>query len=362
MEKRKASKGKSRLAGINRPEAADLDPYEPGASNSGPIENKSPDTKTGKIKNPVLKIPGMATRDLTGIVLTGGKSSRLGFNKLQIKIGKVPLFIDQLFKLEPFCNEILIVTSKSNFPLIVSGLNNLDKYSCYYRESEKLVFLASTGRVRVLEDENPLEVVSSQGKKPEVANTGPQKAALHANPGPLFQHAGPGPIIGLYTGLKNASNYCSVVLAFDMPFISKRLIGTITDHLVLGQESYKPGANNEAAIDARIIKTDKGFEALCGLYTRSCISSLKNNILRNRFRISGVFKNLVVEIMDKDRLDREGIDSLNFFNINNIRDYHSFLDLWRKKAVLQSGKDSNIVHFLEHSAYFQKKWEDFYLR
>ena len=76
----------------------------------------------------------MIKRDLTGVILTGGNSIRLGFNKIQIKINTIPLFIDQIFKLAFFCNEILISTTDNNYKFVENELSKLNNYSDYYRE------------------------------------------------------------------------------------------------------------------------------------------------------------------------------------------------------------------------------------
>ena len=65
---------------------------------------------------------------ISGIVLAGGKSSRLGFNKLEIKVGNIPLFIDIAVKLSYFCSEILLSTSAENSQDIKDELKNFDMY------------------------------------------------------------------------------------------------------------------------------------------------------------------------------------------------------------------------------------------
>jgi molybdopterin-guanine dinucleotide biosynthesis protein A len=37
--------------------------------------------------------------DITGIILAGGKSIRLGFDKTGLKVGNIPVFIDTAIKL-----------------------------------------------------------------------------------------------------------------------------------------------------------------------------------------------------------------------------------------------------------------------
>ncbi|MBN1299083.1 MAG: NTP transferase domain-containing protein, partial [Actinobacteria bacterium] len=84
--------------------------------------------KINPLKNPSTSYTGM----VSGIILAGGRSTRFGFNKIEIKIGTIPLFIDQLFKINDFCREIIIATSERNCPYIISELDNIEVYRKYY--------------------------------------------------------------------------------------------------------------------------------------------------------------------------------------------------------------------------------------
>ena len=68
----------------------------------------------------------------SAIILAGGRSSRIGYNKLEIKIENVPLLIDLIIKLQFFCEEILISTSKKNMPIITANIEKMDAYKKEY--------------------------------------------------------------------------------------------------------------------------------------------------------------------------------------------------------------------------------------
>jgi len=103
--------------------------------------------------------------------------------------------------------------------------------------------------------------------------------------------------------------------------------------------------------DARIIKTEKGFEVLCGLYSKNCLGILKENIGKQKYKISDIFNYLDVEVISINKLKQNGIDSLNFFNINRLEDNHKFKNLWQNKNM-----SSNTA------ASFIEKWTDFFFR
>jgi len=264
--------------------------------------------------------------NLSGIILAGGKSSRFGFNKIEVKIDKIPLFIDQVFKLSDFCRRILIITSEKNRKFITSELNNINAYSKYYLST------GFTGReiIEVINDER------------------------FYSGGFLMPAQGAGPIMGLYTGLKNACSKYSIVLASDMPFISKNLLSVLAGGLA--KEGRTPG------IDARIIKAEKGFEVLCGLYSKCCLKYLENNIAESRFKISEIFDDIKMEIVGQEELDENKIDSLNFFNINSVKDYFKFIDIWNNNGFQTTGSSINKKKNISLNKQFIENWKRFYLR
>jgi molybdopterin-guanine dinucleotide biosynthesis protein A len=268
--------------------------------------------------------------EMTGIILAGGKSSRLGFNKIEIKIGGIPLFIDQIFKLSFFCNEILISTTENNYKFVKDELAGLDYYYKYFYKQCNLKRIPC---IAVFKDEENLE------------NCFHTDTDMNPRVNPDAGSNCRGPICGIYNGLKHAQNFYSLVLAFDMPFISYGLLNFL-----------KQISNicNEPA-DAYIIKTKKGFEALCGLYSKNCIELILKNIRNKNYKISDIFPLLNTKLIlvdgltcefedcelkklnqDIDSLNNSKIDSLNFFNINTEEDYKYFLTTWNNNSSIDT--------------------------
>ncbi len=230
---------------------------------------------------------------LTGIVLAGGKSSRLGFNKIGIKIGPVPLFINQVFKLAFFCDEILVSSSEENFSILSKELKLLEKYHAYFNNFIEKIRLPA---VSLLIDD------------------------IKIKSGPAFIE--PGPLLGLYTGLANSKNFYSFVAGFDMPFISYNLLSNI----IKIKDSQK--CSRDKCRDIISINTLKGFEALCSIYSKNCIAIIKKNLKSEKYKISDIFSELDTKIITQKELEILNIDELNFFNINTVKDFEKFKELW----------------------------------
>lgn len=101
---------------------------------------------------------------MTAIILAGGKSSRMGFDKAFIKIKGIPIIKEQVRLLKTFFKKVIIVT------------NNPHKYKLR--------------AVKVIRDIIPDK----------------------------------GPLGGVYSGLKASNSFYNFVVACDIPFINLKLI------------------------------------------------------------------------------------------------------------------------------------------
>lgn len=168
-------------------------------------------------------------RDISGAILAGGKSSRMGFRKqfLTLKGDRVINVTLKLFK--SFFYEIFIVTDdKSRFtPLeqVVAGIERLQG-------------------VRIVED-------------------------LAKDKGPLG---------GIYTALKLSSKKGVFFAACDMPLLDKGII----DRLL--------ALSNEGEFDCIIPCTEKGIEPLHGVYFKNILPRLEHWLKGNDFSISKFLK------------------------------------------------------------------------
>jgi len=116
---------------------------------------------------------GLGIKNISGIILAGGKSSRFGVNKAVKKTNSGKLLIEFVIEaLSEFCNEI-----------VIAGLNS--------------PFLCSFNVIRIVSDEPGLE----------------------------------GPIAGAIPALRLAKNDICAIVGCDMPFINPRLFKKLVSEL-----------------------------------------------------------------------------------------------------------------------------------
>lgn len=217
--------------------------------------------------------------DISGIVLAGGKSIRLGFDKTLLKIGNIPLFVDTAIKLSFFCSEIIISSSIENFGTISGELKKFKKYLKEYKLENNKVPL-----IKIVID------LDYSGEK-KLQNAGPLK--------------------GIYSALLESENYYSFICASDMPFLSYNMMETLVKYT----------ETSETKKDVVVLKTKKGFEALSAIYSRKCIKMIEENLNEGVFKVSDIFPYQNTLVLGEEIIKKYKIDKLNFFNINTIADY-----------------------------------------
>jgi len=109
-------------------------------------------------------------KDITGIILSGGKSSRMGVNKSLLKIGEITIIEKVRDLMQSLFKEVILIT------------NHLADYK----------FL----NIPLFED--------------------------------LFKHKGP--LAGIHSGLINSSTEQNFIISCDLPFITKEMIKYIVDY------------------------------------------------------------------------------------------------------------------------------------
>jgi molybdopterin-guanine dinucleotide biosynthesis protein A len=288
----------------------------------------------------------MNKKDLTGVILAGGKSKRLGFNKIQIKINTIPLFIDQIFKLAFFCDEILISTTGNNYEFVENELSRLNHYSDYYSEACSKETIPS---ISIIKDEFEVSELNYNNFNPVKDNVVPNKAENI------------GPINGIYSGLNQAKNFYCIFLAFDMPFISYNLLSLLSD--MKNKDNKKK--------DAYIMNSEKGYEALCGIYSKNCINRISKNMIAENYKISDIYPFIKIKHISLEKINSKlkdyKIDNLNFFNINTKSDYDIFSKLYNNFVSISTSKPvteilSNPGSLSNSRTLFCQKWKYFFYR
>jgi len=200
---------------------------------------------------------------MTGIILVGGRSSRMGANKAFLRIplstsgGGGKTIIEMMAdKMRVAFKEIIIVTNSTESAEEYQGLD---------------------ARVErdILPDKNSLG--------------------------------------GLYSGLVNANSKYSFVVACDMPFINMRLI-----------EYMK---NNCAGFDAIIPRLRTGYETLHSIYSKSCLGPIERQLAQDNLKIRDLFPQIKTNEIGEDTIRRFDPELLSFFNINKADDYQQAVNI-----------------------------------
>jgi molybdopterin-guanine dinucleotide biosynthesis protein A len=113
---------------------------------------------------------------------------------------------------------------------------------------------------------------------------------------------GLGPLGGIYTGLKVISNGSAFFAACDMPFLNPLLIR----HMLSVRDDF----------DVVVPRISGNIEALHGLYSKRCLSSIKSQIESRTYQIFRFFSAVRVRFVDDDEVTRWDPGLRSFLNIN----------------------------------------------
>ncbi len=187
---------------------------------------------------------------MTGIVLAGGRSSRLGRDKLAVELGGRTLLQRAVEAVFPLVSEVLVVTASGCHPTLA---NNAPK-------------------VRWVEDARPER----------------------------------GSLVGIYSGLRAAREFHSLVVAGDMPFLHQGLL-----RYVMG---LAPG------FDAVIPTMGTYFEPLHAVYSKDCLPHMEKLLADGELKILDVLPKVKVRYVEQSEIDKFDSRHLCFFNVNTEAD------------------------------------------
>jgi len=129
---------------------------------------------------------------------------------------------------------------------------------------------------------------------------------------------GCGPLGGVHTALLETAGDATIVVACDMPYISGRLLR----HL----------AAMAAGADAVVPRTDRGYHPLCAVYTRACVEPIARRLAERRLKMSDLFEDLRVRIVDAEELRSFGDVRRLLSNINTPADHQELEALQGRQA------------------------------
>jgi molybdopterin-guanine dinucleotide biosynthesis protein A len=188
--------------------------------------------------------------DIGGMVLAGGGGLRLGADKTVETVGDRSLLEWVLLQLDFLDSDILLVTAR--------------ELSCPRFEGYS--------RLKVVTDIYP----------------------------------GKGPLGGIYTGLELSDSFYNMVVACDMPFLNRALLGYMVDI--------------SAAYDLVVPRFDGLLEPLHAVYSKACLAPIEHLLGRGILGVRELFHLVRVRYVEAEEIDRFDPEHLSFFNINTRSD------------------------------------------
>jgi len=194
---------------------------------------------------------------MTSIVLCGGKSLRLGRDKALERLGAQSLIERVIDRLSPLGTEIILVTAGEH----QSSLPDL--------------------KVKRVPDVYP----------------------------------GKGALVGVYSGLRAASTFYSLVVACDMPFLNIALLR----HLM----ELSPG------FDIVIPKLEGKLEPLHAVYSKGCLGPIEDMLGEDWLKVTDLPDRVRARYVGDDEIEMFDPERNSFLNVN------SESDLQRAKVLLE---------------------------
>ena len=121
---------------------------------------------------------------------------------------------------------------------------------------------------------------------------------------------GCGPLAAIHAALVHSSVELNLMLAVDMPFISRELLAFLF--------ATATSEGNDAVVT--VPRSGKGLQPLCAVYRRD-FSPVAEQALRGRkYKIDAAFAGLSVRVIEEDELAVAGFSERSFFNVNTPQD------------------------------------------
>ena len=198
-----------------------------------------------------------------GFVLAGGKSSRMGAgtDKALMDFGGQTLLDRALAVMGTVCDRVTIVGDPAKFAKYGSSKYGSSKY-----ESSKYDSV--------------------------VADIFP----------------GCGPLAGIHAALLHSSAELNLMLAVDMPFVSRELLAFL----------FAAAEENDAIVT--VPRSGKELQPLCAVYRRDFFLVAEQSLRAGKYKIDAAFSGVSVRVIEESELAAAGFSEQSFFNVNTPQD------------------------------------------
>ena len=119
---------------------------------------------------------------------------------------------------------------------------------------------------------------------------------------------GAGALGGIYTALARARHERVLIVACDLPFVSRALLARLVE-------------DADEGVDAVVPRSARGPEPLCALYTRRCMAAIEARIARGALAVAELAADVRVREIGTEALAAYDPLGRLFVNVNTPHDY-----------------------------------------
>jgi molybdenum cofactor guanylyltransferase len=131
-----------------------------------------------------------------------------------------------------------------------------------------------------------------------------------ANYGPVLADIFPGcgPLAGIHAALTYSTAELNLMLAVDMPFVSKELLALL----------FAVAEASDAVIT--VPRTGRGLQPLCAVYRRDFSTVAERALQAGKCKVDAAFSDVPVRVIEVSELGAAGFSERDFFNVNTPQD------------------------------------------
>src|ERR1700681_3169922 len=119
---------------------------------------------------------------------------------------------------------------------------------------------------------------------------------------------GCGPLAGIHAALVHSSAELNLMLAVDMPFVSRELL------------AFLFAAAEESDAIVTVPRSGKGLQPLCAVYRRDFSTAAEQALRAGEHKIDATFSSVSVRVIEEGELADAGFLEHSFFNVNTPQD------------------------------------------
>jgi molybdopterin-guanine dinucleotide biosynthesis protein A len=119
---------------------------------------------------------------------------------------------------------------------------------------------------------------------------------------------GCGPLSGIHAALTHSTAELNVMLAVDMPFVSRELLAFL----------FAASERSDALVT--VPSTGRGLQPLCAVYRREFAVVAEEALRAGKYKVDAAFSGLSMRLIEEGELAAAGFSEQNFFNVNTPQD------------------------------------------